>query len=288
VKAEVKGRTDTSTKTFSTSPFGYYVRGMEHCLSIDNVWTDDDLKAGERNKINFRVLSCGTKYEKNVKMKLEAFSKTYYTGEFDIPSGGSRDVFVTITVPEDTSDKQTFKATVWNSYTSDTWSKDFVIYTGVPSIEINPEFVIGDCQKKRISFDVMNNGKASDTFTISLTGSGAEWVTDVPDTITLNPDERRTVNAYISIQCGTEPGFYEFTINAKGSPEYSVTSTIHVVKSFGWPVFPTGLFVGAGIFWLAWFLIILFIVFLVLFFTGYLSFINSRRRPMFNCCGHGC
>jgi hypothetical protein len=292
VKADFKGRTDTSTKTFSAGPFGYYPKGTEHCLSIDNIWTDDDLKPGERNKVNVRVLSCGTKYENSVKMKLEAFSKTYYTGEFYIPYGGSKDVFVTVTVPEDVSEKQTFKITVWNSYTSDTWSKEFDIATGIPFIEIKPEFVLEECQQKRIIFDIINNGKISDTFTISLTGSAAEWATGVPETITLNPGEKKIVNVYMSVPCGIEPGFYEFTITAKGSPEHSVTSTIHVIKSLRWPViFPTGFFINVGgIFWLLpWIIIILLILFLLLFFSGYITLINSRRRPMFDCYNcHGC
>ena len=289
VKAEYRDKTDSSLRTFSTSPVGYYATGKEHCLSVDKIWLDNDLQPGESNKVNVRVMSCGTKYEKNVNMKLEAFSKTYYTGEFDVSPGSSKDVFVSITVPEDASEKQTFKITVWNSYTSDTWTKDFVVSTGVPFIEIKPEFMIEDCQRNRVSFDIVNNGKVSDTFTISLTGSGAEWVTGVPGTITLNPGERKTVNAYMSIPCDTEAGFYEFTITAKGSPEYSVTSTIQVVKSFRWPViFPTGLLVG-WMFWLPWFLIIIVIlILLILFFVGYGSLINSRRRPMFDCKGHGC
>jgi hypothetical protein len=289
VKAEVKGKIDTSTRTFSISPVGYYIKG-ERCLFIDKMWTDDDLKAGESNKVNVKVLSCGTKYERNVKMKLEAFSKTYYTGEFDIPSGDSRDVFVTIAVPEDVSEKQTFKATVWNSYTSNTLTKDFVVSTGMPFIEIRPEFVVENCQKKRIRFDVINNGKVSDTFTISLTGSGAEWITGAPETITLNPNEKKTVYAYVSIPCWAEPGFYGFTITTKGSPEYSVSSTIHVIKTLKWPTInTTGLFVGFGAFcWLPWVLIILLILFLLLFFAGYNSLITSRKRPMFDCCGHGC
>jgi hypothetical protein len=289
VKAEYRDKTDSSLRTFSTSPVGYYARGKEHCLSVDKIWLDNDLKPGESNKVNVRVMNCGTRYENNVNMKLEAFSKTYYTGEFDVSPGSSKDVFVSITVPEDASEKQTFKITVWNGYTSDTWTKDFVVSTGAPFIEIKPEFVIEDCQRNRVSFDIINNGKVSDTFTISLTGYGAGWITGVPGTITLNPGERKTVNAYMSIPCDTEAGFYEFTITAKGSPEYSITSTIHVVKSLGWPtIFPTGLFVG-WVFWLPWIIIILIILFLlVLFFLAFGSSMNSRRRPMFDCNDHGC
>jgi uncharacterized membrane protein len=283
VNAEVRGRTDTSTRTFSIN-YGYYVSGTEHCLSIDKVWIDGDLKAGENNQINVKVLSCGSRYENNVKMKLDAFSKTYYTGEFNIPSGGSKDAFVTINVPGDASEKQTFKVTVWNSYTSDTSSNNFVVNTGAPIININPEFLMEDCQRKRISFDVLNNGKSSDTFTISLTGPGADWVTGVPETITLNPGERRTMNAYMTVPCETEPGFYEFKITARGSPEYSVTSTIRVVRGLRWSIFPTGVFVVGGTFcWLTWILIILAILILLLFFVGYSSFMNNRRRPMFDC-----
>ena len=291
VRAEFGGREDTSTRVFVVSPVGYYATGTQHCLSIDRIWTDGDLKAGESNKINVKVSSCGTLYERNVAVKLEAFSNTLYTGQFDIPLGGSRDAAITLTIPEDVSGKQIFKVTAWNSYTSDTFSKDFIVYTGEPFIDIKPEFTIDDCQRKIMSFDVINKGKASDIFTISLTGSGAGWVTGVPTEITLNPGERSTVNTYVSVPCGTESGFYEFTITAKGSPQYAATSSIHVTKTFKWPSFnfPTGSFVMTGLFWLPWILIILLALFLLLFFTGYISLISSRRKPMFHCyAGHGC
>ncbi|MDI6825641.1 MAG: PEGA domain-containing protein [Candidatus Aenigmarchaeota archaeon] len=278
VKAEVDTKTDTSTRTFSISPVGYYVREAEHCLSVEKIWTEEELKPGERNKVYVRVLSCGTKYEKNVKMKLEAFSKTFYTGEFDIPARGSKDVFVTITVPEDVSGKQSFKVTVWNIHTSDTWTKDFEVQVGIPYVEIKPEFILENCQKERITFGVTNTGKVSDTFTISLTGIGAEWVTGVPSTITLDPDERKTVTAYVSVPCDAEEGYYEFTIIAKDSTEYSATSTMRVIRPWRWPIFPTGIFL-----WLPWILLILLIIFLVFLFGGYWLFTSGRRRPMFDC-----
>lgn len=282
VKAEVKGKTDTYTRTFSISPVGYYSK-TEHCFSIEKIWSDEELKVGERNKVNVRVVSCGKKYENNVKMKLEAFSNTFYSTEFDVPFGGSKDVSAIVTIPEDASEKQTFKVTVWNDYTSDTWSKDFVVYTAIPFIKIKPEFEIEDCQTKTIRFDVINNGKVADTFTLTLTGMGSEWVTDVPETVTLNPGDTKIVYADMSIPCDTEPGFYKFTITAKGSPEYSVTSTIHVIKSFGWPTFPTGLFISGFIFWLPWVLLILLILFLLFLFLFCGLLTNGRRRPMFDC-----
>jgi uncharacterized membrane protein len=279
VKAEVDTKSDTSTRTFSISPVGYYVREEEHCLSIEKVWVEGELKPGESNRVNVRVLSCGTKYEKNVRMKLEAFSKTFYTGEFDVPAGGSRDVFVTITVPEDASGKQAFRVTVWNAYTSDAWSKEFEVQAGIPYVEINPEFVVESCKKKKISFDLVNKGKVSDTFAISVSGIGAEWITDVPETVTLNPDERKTITAYVSAPCDAEEGYYEFTVKARDSIEYYTTSSIRVIRAWRFPTLPTGMFVWSSL-WL-WILIILFIIFVVILFGVYWSFVAIRKRPMF-------
>jgi len=289
VTAKVDSETDSSTRSFTIGKI--LAKEPDHCLSIDNIKTDKLLQPGESVKLFINVMSCGDADENEVKAKIEAFSKTYYTGFFDIVSRQTKEVFIPISVPDDVSGKQTIKVTVWNDETSDTWSKDFVITTGIPFIEIKKEFAAESCDTEKITFVVVNTGQVSDTFTLKATGPVAEWITGVPEAVTLEPDERKTITAYVSVPCDTELGFYEFTITAEGSPKYSVTSSIHVVKPWAWPILslPTGFFWFTGIWaWLPWLLLLLFIIF-VLFLLAVIggSSLNSRRRPMFDC-NNGC
>ena len=282
VKAEVDSERDTATRSFTIGPVGYK-KITEHCLLVDSIWVDGLLQPDGRTRVYAKVLNCGTEYEEGVRARLDAFSRTYTTGFFDVPSGGSKDVFLTITVPENVRAKETLRVTVWNDYTTDTWSKDFVIYTGISLIEIDEEFIVENCGKETITFNIMNTGEVSDTFTLSVTGSGAEWVTGIPNAITLNPDDRETITAYISISCETKTGYYEFTIKVENSSKYSATSTIHVVRRWKWPTLtlPTGLFVPGMFAWFPWALFVLLVVFILLLLAGYWLLVDSRRRPMF-------
>ncbi len=290
VKAKVDSETDTSTRSFYIGKT--YGEEPNHCLSIENIRIDKPLQPGETVKVLVDVMSCGDADEDGIKAKIEAFSKVYYTGFFDIVTGQTKEVFNSISVPDNASGKQTIKVTVWNDETSDSWSKDFVVSTGIPFIEIKREFAVEECKTEKIKFTVVNTGEVSDTFSLKVTGPVAEWITGVPEAVSLDADERKTVTAYVNIPCDTELGYYEFTVTAEGSPKYSVTSTIHVVKPWTWPMLtlPTGFFWFAGIWtWLPWLLLLLLIVFIIFLLVVFGETYNSRRRPMFDCKdGHGC
>jgi len=259
-----------------------YVDPEQHCLSIDKIWTDEPLKAGETVKAYVRVGSCGTVTERDVKVRLTAFSRSYYSNVFNIPTGGSNDVSFTVTVSEDAVGSHSFEAMAWNSYTTDTWSKNLDIKTSNPMISVKPEYRVEDCKINRIAFLVTNTGDVADTFTLSLSGFAAGWITGIPEKITLNAGQAERVNAYVSIPCDTEEDFYQFMITAKDSSDYSVTSGLRVKRVFSWPKFsfPTGLFVGATgiLIWLPW--VLLFIM-LVLFYWMGKEIVSERKRPMF-------
>jgi len=259
-----------------------YVEDEQHCLSIDKIWTSEPLKAGERVKAYVRVGSCGTATENDVKVRLTAFSRSYHSNYFTISRGGTQDVSFTVTVPEDAVGSHSFEAMAWNSYTSDTWSKNLDIKASKPMISVKPEYTVEDCKITRIAFIVTNDGDVTDTFTISLSGPAAGWITGVPEKITLNPNQADRINAYVSVPCNTDEDFYQFTITAKDSSDYSVTSGLRVEKPFMWPSvsFPTGAFIGVtGIFaWLPW---ILLFVMLILFYWMGNEIVSERKRPMF-------
>jgi uncharacterized membrane protein len=273
VKATVNSFVDISRRSFVIGHI--YAKEPERCLVIEDIRVTEPLQPGSRIKVYADVMSCGEEDEVNNKAKLEAFSKTYYTGYFDVPAGESREIFFTITVPDDASGKQTFKLTVWNDETSDKWKKDFAVSIGIPFIEIEREFSVEECKTKRITFDVLNTGDVWDTFAIKVIGSAADWVIGMPEAITLEPDERKTITAYISVPCDTEPGYYELTITAEGSSKYSVTSTVHVIKRWAWRVklLPLEMFALISL--------VLLVLLLISVLWLYRISIESRRKPMF-------
>ncbi len=284
VKAKVDDETDTSTRSFTIGKI--FGEEQDHCLSIDNIRTDKPLQPGLSVKILIDVMSCGDADEDEVKAKVEAFSKTYYTGFFDIVSRQTKEVFIPVSVPDDASGKQTIRVTVWNDETTDSWSKDFVVSTGIPFIEIKKEFAVEECETEEIKLTVVNIGEVTDAFTLSVSGPVAEWITGIPEAVELEPDERKTITAYVSVPCDTESGYYEFTITAESSPKYSTTSSVHVVRPWVWPMFslPTGFFWFTGIWlWLPWLLLLLFIIFIIFLLLVLGGNFNSRRRPMFDC-----
>lgn len=289
VKAKVDDETDTSTRSFTIGKI--FGDEPDHCLSIDNIRVDKPLQPGLSAKVLIDVMSCGDADEDEIKAKVEAFSKTHYTGLFDIVSRQTKEVFIPISVPDDASGLQTIKVTVWNDKTTDTWSKDFVVATGTPFIELKKEFQVEECETEKITFVVVNTGEVADTFILSVSGPVAEWITGIPEAINLEPDERKTITAYVAVPCDTELGYYEFTVTAEGSPKYSATSNVKVVRPWAWPVFslPTGLFFTGIWAWLPWLLLLLLIIFILFLLLVLGGTYNSRRRPMFDCKdGCGC
>ena len=146
-------------------------------------------------------------------------------------------------------------------------------------IQIKPEYQVKDCQINEFSFQIINTGEVSDTFILSVEGQASEWVTGIPETITFNPNERKTVNAYANIPCDMNEGNYQFTVTAKNSEEYSVESNLIVKKSFVWPTLPTG-FIGLTGTWL-WLPWILLLILIIVLYIIYLEYFKERKRPMF-------
>lgn len=292
VHATIDGITDVSKRTFIIGED--FVK--EHCLSVDDIWVDDSLIPGEEATVHVEVSSCGTRKEYDNRVSLKAFSDVEYDGVFDLSPGESEEVTIEINVPEDAEGTETFEARVWNSYVSDTLSKSFTVFTGVPVIDVEREYKVKECEVTKIAFDVINAGEATDTFTLKIKGDTTEWFSGIPQTVTLEPDERKTIKAYVSVPCDTEPGRYAFTVSAEGSQKYSVTSYLVVVKPWAWPVIDwTGLFVGVSgiMYWLAWVFLSLFLVLLVLFLFwlskksrrgGAEGSVNSGKIPLFDSC----
>jgi len=272
VKATVDSVTDTSRRTFSLGTEG--VSEEIHCLNVD--LETEDLKPDEDSTVLVEVSNCGSVTERNIKVKLEAFSRIYFSDILSISPSKSQEAKITISVPEDVEDTHTFSIRVWNSYTSDSTSKDFSIMIGTPLLKVEPEYRVQRCKNNEITFTLKNIGDSVDTFILSTDSS---WVTGIPDEVTLEKDEMKSIKAYVAVPCDTEEGYYSFTITAQNSKKDSVTSNLYVFKPWAWPIFPTGWFVGVPTVVVLLGLTLLFV--LVVFYLFYNEFVLSKKRPMF-------
>jgi hypothetical protein len=295
VKATLDGVSDISTRSFTIND-GYLpsIPGPEHCLIVEDVWTDHKLNAGDNAHVTVRIRNCGSRPEYSIYTKLEVFGKTYPDGIVSLQPGSIKDLDFAIKVPDGVQ-TASMKVTVWNVYTTDTVTKEFPVFTGVPLIEIEQEYKVRECKIEKIRFDVINVGEVKDYFTLSITGDASKWITGYPDVIELEADSRETVEAYVSVPCDTKTGLYQFTVRAEGSPKYSVTSSLNVVRTFKWPTFPTGWLVDAGK-WVLWGLLALLALLLLLLLLCYLLGLcgkgriikTGRNRPERCMSPHGC
>jgi hypothetical protein len=99
---------------------------------------------------------------------------------------------------------------------------------GNPIVILDREYEATACEVSVFSFDVKNIGERGD-FDIEVNGEASDWI-HVPEKITLNRDEKRTMIGYISLPCDIE-GKYQFTITASdGKSDYDV-GKINAVKA---------------------------------------------------------
>jgi hypothetical protein len=275
--------TDTSIRTFSVGPEGVYEE--IHCLDVD--FKSDDLVPGENVNVKVKVTNCGAIAAKNVKVRLDAFSTISYGNIGSIQASDYEEIDLSIKVPEDAESDYKFSVRVWDSYTSDTMSKEFAVESGMPFLIIEPENRVEICKTNEISFTIKNVGVATETFTLSTDSS---WIIGFPEKVTLEKDEMKTIQAYVIVPCDLESGYHQFTITAKNSEEYTIRSSLYVSKPWSFPGSPLGLFLNVQMIgWIPWLvLIVVLLVALLLFLYVYDEVILEKKRPMFQCSGNGC
>jgi hypothetical protein len=105
---------------------------------------------------------------------------------------------------------------------------------GTPEISVEPEYAVYRCEKNKFTFDISNTGEARDSFDISFSGPAAQWIKSV-SSISLDPQETKTVNAYASIPCSAEEE-YELTISAKDGEETSAATLLSVAEQGFLPI----------------------------------------------------
>jgi len=268
VKATVDSVEDSSRRTFSIEPASY-VENPEHCLSIENIWSEENLQPGKKVRINAEIFNCGSEDILMAKARLSAFSKTYYTGYFNIPSRSYEEIFLTLRIPEDAEGKKTFKLSVWDNYTSDTYSKSFLIESGAPYIELKRGYRIEKSKPQNISFFITNTRCTEETFFFKLSGKASEWVEEAPTRVTLAPKERRKITVTIFVPSWVEEGYYNFELNVYDHEEYSFHSSLLVVEEFTLPAIPFG-----------WILFIVLVIIVIILTVKYLILLEERHKPI--------
>jgi hypothetical protein len=153
---------------------------------------------------------------------------------------------------------------------------------GSPLISVRQDYSVNKCEINSFSFDVMNVGPSSATFSISASGSAADWI-KLESPITLEKNEKRSVTAYASVPCGVK-GEYDFTITASGKTSSSATSYLKInePQAFtGWAIaFPT-----ASVEWLIILLVILLLILLLLILLWLFRRRGCKRGIFYRRCG---
>jgi len=140
---------------------------------------------------------------------------------------------------------------------------------GSPLVSVRQDYSVNKCEINSFSFDVMNVGPSSATFSISASGSAADWIR-LESPITLEKNEKRSVTAYASVPCGAK-GEYDFTVTASGKTSSSATSYLKINEPASTFVFPA---LRLSPEWL----IVLLIVILLIVLLLILFLVLNRRR----------
>ena len=140
---------------------------------------------------------------------------------------------------------------------------------GSPLISVRQDYSVNKCEINSFSFDVMNVGPSSATFSISASGSAADWIR-LESPITLEKNEKRSVTAYASVPCGAK-GEYDFTVTASGKTSSSATSYLKINEPASTFVFPA---LRLSPEWLIVLLVIILLIVLLLI----LFLVLNRRR----------
>ncbi|MBS3141078.1 hypothetical protein J4405_02960 [Candidatus Woesearchaeota archaeon] len=105
------------------------------------------------------------------------------------------------------------------------------------AMQIKAETVkdICECGSERIGFKIKNNGKFTETYTLSLTGSGKDIAKLASDSVSLDANEEKEVTVNVDAPCNLESAF-DLTLNVvskNSDASSSFTTLINVNKCYG-------------------------------------------------------
>ncbi|MEM0473268.1 MAG: DUF5050 domain-containing protein [Candidatus Aenigmatarchaeota archaeon] len=280
---------DTSSRQFIIGETSYFKTSPEHCLIVQDFWTDNPLKEEQPATIKARIRNCGLQTETNIESRLYMLNKTFTSGIISLRPNEERDVSFTVRIPEDTGGVVNAKINVWNPYASDKVEKNFAVLIGYPQVRVEKDYYVRQCTQKNISFIVKNVGQVRDNFVINIDGDVAKWMT-YPKVVELDAEESKRIYVDVNVPCDAKIGSYQFTVSAQGSPKYSATSTLHVL---GKPISITGWLTSIDFSkilpWLWILLLLLLIPLLILLLIWFFGRCKRRNKKPERCMGpHGC
>ncbi|MBL7147333.1 MAG: hypothetical protein ISS82_00730 [Nanoarchaeota archaeon] len=89
------------------------------------------------------------------------------------------------------------------------------------------------CNLDTFSFNLLNAGNYQENYNLNIQGSAQNWITLSENSITLAPNEQKTIYAYANIPCNTNPNNYGFTLSASNPYVISsINSNIEVQNCF--------------------------------------------------------
>jgi len=147
---------------------------------------------------------------------------------------------------------------------------------GTPLISLASRYKITACEPQQFTFDIVNIGKASDTFKLTDSGDAADWV-NFAESVTLDKDEHKTITAYVNVPCG-KGSEHSLTITAYNGDKHSATTILDISQS-GY----TGWFVLGAVDWYAVALVVLVFLILLGLLLLLLWLLRGRR-----CRGRRC
>ena len=279
---------DSSSRQFTIGETSYFKVSPEYCLIVQDFWSDNHLKEEQPAKINARVRNCGLQTLTNIESRLYILNKTFTSSIISLRPNEERDVSFVVRIPEDTGGVVNAKINVWNPYVSDKVEKDFVVLIGYPQVKLEKDYYVRECRQQNISFIVKNIGQVKDDFVIKIEGDVAKWMT-YPKVVELEAEESKKIYIDVNVPCNVK-GSYQFTVSAQGSPKYSATSNLHVLRK---PISITGWISSIDfsklLLWLLILLIPLLILLLIWFLVWLFGKCKRRSKKPERCMGpHGC
>jgi plastocyanin len=206
----------------------------EHCLKIKSLTSDGEIKSGETETFQASINNCGTFNEYSIKTRLKMFETSADGSIISLAPGETKTVSISIDVPSSAAGREKAVLEISNADNSLSTEKTFNILFGQPVLSVKDQYEAKRCEINSFSFDLMNVGKATETFTLSVSGPAKDWIHFSPDTITVDAGDRVTVSGIAAVPCDAKIGDYIFTINAKDKTVSSQTTSLRVIDGRSW------------------------------------------------------
>lgn len=199
-----------------------------HCLKVVSLTSDGDVKSGQTATFKATINNCGTYTESSVKTSLSFAGASASGDTLSLTAGDTKTASISLGVPGDAAGSETATLQVTNPSNALSSDKVFNVLFGQPVLAVQNMYEAKRCEITGFTFDLMNVGRAKETFTVSASGSAKDWIYFSPDTIAVDAGDRVSVNGVAAVPCSAQLGDYSFTINAKDKTTSSQTTTLRV------------------------------------------------------------